>query len=141
MANGFANAPTSCRGVRKHLVVGNHDRTKNLRLPWDAVTQFLEVRDDPKCLPNTLCHYPIVTWNHSTRGALQLFGHVHHNWKGTRNSVNVGVDALDCKPVQLEDIQRREKTFPVIVHWPTWSQGWIRMPESMSMRPATCRDD
>ncbi len=84
---------------------------------------FLEVRDDPERLPNTLCHYPMVTWNHSKRGALQLFGHVHHNWKGTRNSVNVSVDVFDYKPVRFEDIQFLAKTLPVNMHWPDAEPG------------------
>ena len=110
-------------GLRRHLVVGNHDRAMTLRLPWDSVSHFLDVRDDPDCLPNTLCHYPMVTWNHSRRGALQLFGHVHNNWKGTRNSVNVGVDVFDYMPAQLEDIRRRARTMTVNAHWPDVEPG------------------
>ncbi len=78
--------------LRRHLVVGRHGRARTLRLPWDSVPHFLEVRDGPTSLPNTLCHHPMVTWNHSRRGALRLFGHVHNDWNGTRNSVNVGIE-------------------------------------------------
>ncbi len=52
-----------------------------------------------------------------------LVSRLHHIWKDTRKSVNFGVDVLDYKPVQLEDIQRRAKTLPVNVHLPDVEPG------------------
>lgn len=46
-----------------------------------------------------------------------MFGHVHENWKGSRNSVNVGVDVWDFKPVRFEDVERRAKKLLVNKHW------------------------
>jgi calcineurin-like phosphoesterase family protein len=59
----------------------------------------------------------MITWNHARRDALQFLGNVHNNWKGSRNSVNAGVDVWDYMPVRFEDIARRAKTLPVNKHW------------------------
>ncbi|WP_298260877.1 metallophosphoesterase [uncultured Litoreibacter sp.] len=104
-------------GAERHLVVGNHDHKPTLELPWDSVSQFAELRDGPQNQLNTLCHYPMITWNHARRGALQLFGHVHNNWRGSRNSVNVGVDVWDFMPITFADIARRAKKLPPNKHW------------------------
>lgn len=104
-------------GRSKHVVIGNHDCQAVRDLPWDSVSTLVEVRDGPNRQKHTLCHYPLLTWNHARRGALNLFGHVHDNWKGSRNSVNVGVDVWDFMPVRYEDIQRRAETLPVNAHW------------------------
>lgn len=104
-------------GKSKHFVTGNHDGDSTLSLPWDSVHNLVEVQDGPKNQRNTLCHYPLLTWNHARRGALNLFGHVHDNWKGSRNSVNVGVDVWDFMPVRYDDIVKRAKTLPVNAHW------------------------
>ena len=104
-------------GARKHLVTGNHDRKPTLQLPWDSMSPLQEVRDGPDNQAHTLCHYPMITWNHARRNALQLFGHVHDNWRGSRNCVNVGVDVWDFMPVAFEDIMARAKTLPENKHW------------------------
>ena len=104
-------------GADKHLVIGNHDAEPTLKLPWASVSRFVELCDGPKNQLNTLCHYPMITWNHARRGALQLFGHVHGNWHGSRNSVNVGVDVWDYMPVNYDDIAQRACALPVNEHW------------------------
>jgi calcineurin-like phosphoesterase family protein len=50
---------------------------------------------------------------------LQLFGHVHNNCPGTRNSVNVCVDVWEFRPVSLAEIKRRAATLPVNPLWST----------------------
>ena len=104
-------------GASKHLIVGNHDLTPTLELPWDSINHLTEVRDGKLQQRNTLCHYPMITWNHARRGALQLFGHVHNNWRGSRNSVNVGVDVWDFTPINFTAIERRARTQAVNKHW------------------------
>lgn len=104
-------------GARKHLVIGNHDHGPTQSLPWDSISHLSAVRDGAGKVPHTLCHYPMVTWNRARHGALQLFGHVHNNWQGTRNSVNVGVDVWDFKPMRIDDIRRRASKLPVNRHW------------------------
>ncbi|MEP3636170.1 MAG: metallophosphoesterase [Paracoccaceae bacterium] len=104
-------------GARKHLIVGNHDGDLTQSLGWTSVSLMAEVPDGPKKQRNTLCHYPMITWNHARREALQLFGHVHNNWRGSRNSVNVGVDVWDFMPVTYDDIARRARKLPINKHW------------------------
>ncbi len=65
----------------------------------------------------TLCHYPMITWNHARKGALHLFGHVHGNWRGSTNAVNVGVDVWDYYPVSLREAAAHAKTLPQNRHW------------------------
>jgi calcineurin-like phosphoesterase family protein len=101
---------------RKHLVIGNHDKTWMMRLSgWTSIHDLIEVREDGTRM--TLCHYPMVTFPGARHGALQLFGHVHDNWPGSRNSVNVGVDVWDFRPVGLAEIKRRAATLPVNPLW------------------------
>ena len=102
-------------GAEKHLVVGNHDGEMTQLLPWDSVTQLSEVEDGGN--RNVLCHYPMITWNGARKGTLQIFGHVHNNWHGSRNAVNVGVDVWGYMPVTLRDIQHRARGLPVNKHW------------------------
>lgn len=96
--------------------MGNHDGEATLDLPWTSVSQLTEVADG-NGPPNVLCHYPMITWSRARKGALQLFGHVHGQWMGSRNAVNVGVDVWGYVPVPIRDIQQRATTLPVNKHW------------------------
>jgi calcineurin-like phosphoesterase family protein len=112
LSNLFSRLP----GAEKHLVVGNHDSEATQALPWTSVTHLTEVADGTGA-PSVLCHYPMITWHKARKGSLHLFGHVHHQWMGSRNSVNVGVDVWGYLPVTIRDIQQRAKTLPVNKHW------------------------
>lgn len=101
---------------RKHLVKGNHDKEWMTQLSgWHTVKDLVEIKEDGQRL--TLCHYPMITFPGARHGALQLFGHVHDNWAGSRNSVNVGVDLWDFRPVTLDEIRCRAATLPVNPLW------------------------
>ncbi len=108
-------------GAEQHLVVGNHDHAPTLALPWTSVTHLTEVADSGKT--SVLCHYPMITWNHARKGALQIFGHVHNTWTGSRNAVNVGVDVWDYMPITLPDIERRARKMAVNKHWKDVERG------------------
>jgi len=111
---------------RKHLVRGNHDNPWMTKLAgWASVHDLVEVKEKGNRL--TLCQYPMITFPGARHGALQLFGHVHQNWNGSRNSVNVGVDVWDFRPVALPDILNRAQTLPVN---PLWNDVEPRMPAS-----------
>ncbi len=100
---------------RKHLVAGNHDLKWIRDLPWDSVHDIVSVKDEDSTF--VLCHYPMITWPRARYGTIQLFGHVHNNWRGSRNSVNVGVDVWDFAPVSRSDILLRARQLPVNKHW------------------------
>ena len=64
----------------------------------------------------TVCHYPMIVWNHSHRGSWQLFGHVHSREDNnnpeagrlsclTPNQYDIGVDRNNFKPVSYEEIK------------------------------------
>lgn len=116
LAGMFASVPG-----RKHLVNGNHDGEAARALPWASVQDVARVRDGEHVF--LLCHYPMITWDGARRGALQLFGHVHQNWRGTRNSVNVGVDVWDFRPIAADEIAARAKSLPVNVYWDEVERG------------------
>lgn len=110
MENWFHQLPG-----RKHLIIGNHDDEAVVSLPWNSIAYMAEIRGGERDL--VLCHYPMITWNGARRGSLQLFGHVHDQWRGARNSVNVGVDQWDMRPVQIGEIEKRARRLSVNKHW------------------------
>lgn len=69
---------------KKILIRGNHDedyKEDALRTIFEEIHDilYLRVRDEmtDSYTYMVLCHYPMVDWQSSFRGAWQLFGHVH----------------------------------------------------------------
>ena len=66
----------------KILIVGNHDKSNCIS--YDKFVAVYEgfvnisVLDEGKEQLITLCHYPMLSWSQSHRGAWQLFGHWHN---------------------------------------------------------------
>ena len=103
----------------KHLIVGNHDTAwvKNLN-PLDyfvSVSNLLEVKDGETHI--TLCHYPMISWNRSMRGAVHIHGHIHNNLHDpfyalqNRAAYNAGVEVNDYKPATLEQLIENKRKF------------------------------
>lgn len=90
---------------RKILVRGNHDPSHVAQLDWYVVRDLMEVREDGKLL--VLCHYPMLVWNKSHHGAIQLHGHSHGSLPGTTQRCDVGVDCWNFVPVTLDMIEAR----------------------------------
>jgi calcineurin-like phosphoesterase family protein len=111
----------------KHLVIGNHDTDLVQALPWTSTHDLVSITDQGQSL--ALCHFPMLAFPGSGRAALQLFGHVHDLWPGSRNSVNVGVDQWNYRPVQLDDLLRRAATLPVNAHLNDVEFGGIEATE------------
>ncbi|MGU3479166.1 metallophosphoesterase [Methylobacterium sp. D48H] len=92
---------------RKHLVVGNHDPKRTLRLAWSSQPtdlRRLAVDAGDRRYDLTLCHYPMRAWSRVHHGALHLYGHTHGGLPGTRRSADVGVDVWDFRPVGMDEI-------------------------------------
>lgn len=87
---------------RKHLIIGNHDTKKVLDLPWASTQQQIQIKDGKQTF--FLNHYPMITWPGSRYGCIQLFGHIHNNWLGSRNSLNLGVEHWNYAPINAEDV-------------------------------------
>lgn len=71
---------------RKHLIEGNHDGSvKAYSNYFSNMSSLEDIRLSARSLPFlqtgklflTLCHYPLLTWNHKPGGALMLHGHCH----------------------------------------------------------------
>lgn len=95
------NKGQKCRDVLEQLngtircIQGNHD-------PYDLMTDLLksghiETLDKMKEIKINktkvvLCHYPMVVWNQSHRGSIQLHGHCHGTLHNFGKSIDVGLD-------------------------------------------------
>ena len=57
----------------------------------------------------TICHYPMLAWNQSHRGAWQCFGHIHQSAKYqyllSPNQLNVGVDCHEYRPISYDEVK------------------------------------
>ena len=95
---------------KKHLIRGNHDSGAALELPWESVNDYLELHDYNKKV--ILCHYSMRVWNKSHGGSIMLYGHSHGTLPGNDQSLDVGVDCWDYKPVMMKQIVERMKTLP-----------------------------
>ena len=95
---------------RIHLIVGNHDRyTLRANEELDRFTSVFHMLKLWGILdqPITLCHWPMLSWDQSHRGAIQLFGHHHGNKldkikKGFQ--MDVGVDPNNFRPISLDQV-------------------------------------
>ena len=92
---------------RKHLIVGNHDHARTLRLPWSskpADLRRIAVDHGDRRHDIVACHYPMRSWVRVHHGSLHLYGHTHGSLPGTRRSCDVGVDVWEFRPVTLPEI-------------------------------------
>ena len=69
--------------VKKHLIVGNHDKLKDIRLRqlFVEICDYKEIVDNFNNMTNklVLSHYPILHWNGQHDKAILLYGHVHNS--------------------------------------------------------------
>lgn len=108
------------KGV-KHLVIGNHDEENEttLSLPWASIQHQVLVRDGTESV--FLAHYAHVTWPGIRKGSRHLYGHTHGQLKGTRQSLDISVDATGFKPISLTQAIAKMRHLP---DWPTRPEEW-----------------
>lgn len=90
------------RGARKHLVVGNHDLTGSGKLRvagFDDVNALLCVAGDP---PLVFTHMPLEV---VPQGWVNVHGHTHDEPPGRSRHINVCVEQIDYRPVQLARVR------------------------------------
>lgn len=93
------------------FVPGNHDHDAVVNMArWEHAYDLYEIGHQGKNI--TLCHYAMKVWNGSHRGSLMLYGHSHGTLPGNSQSLDVGVDAWDFRPVTLDQILERMATLP-----------------------------
>jgi calcineurin-like phosphoesterase family protein len=92
---------------QKFLIIGNHDRGKNIhKLPWANVYDLADVLINKRQI--VLCHYAMRVWKGSSRGSWHLYGHSHNGLKEPNSlSFDVGVDSWNYYPVSLDQIQAK----------------------------------
>ena len=117
----------SLNGEKIYIVPGNHDQMKSYHRVEDPrieiITDITHIRlttDDKRYYLDqfeiVVSHYPLMTWAHRDRGALNLFGHIHSGWlrdaEGFDQNLHlyeglqydVGVDNNNYKPVSFDEI-------------------------------------
>jgi calcineurin-like phosphoesterase family protein len=89
---------------KKHLIRGNHDGPRTVRLPWSSVSEYREWRQKPH--KAVLSHYPFLTWNAAHYGVWMLHGHSHGLLATSSTTrMDVGVDThAELRPYALEEI-------------------------------------
>lgn len=93
---------------KKHLIVGNHDRVKDVH-NWTSIRDNAAITVDGHAL--YLYHYPLREWPHMWRGTLHLYGHVHGNLQPLPGSMEVSSDVWGGKPVQIADMMSARQPF------------------------------
>ena len=84
------------------LILGNHDRMtwyNYLQMGFDSVHSELYLPE----YDLYLTHDPANAIKDMSK--MWLCGHVHQHWKKISNTINVGVDVWDFKPVSIQQIQ------------------------------------
>lgn len=89
---------------RKHLIRGNHDHRKVLKLDWESIDHYREITIDGQMI--VMSHYPFLVWNKSHYGSWQLHGHSHGNLQASETTrLDVGVDTRpDMAPYSFGEI-------------------------------------
>lgn len=90
---------------RKYMIIGNHDGSIKAYSNYFMTTaQIMDLTIKPTVCAGlsdnmmlSLCHYPMVTWNHKPHGSIMLHGHCHgklDEYNATSNDLrfDVGID-------------------------------------------------
>jgi len=91
-----------------NLIPGNHDKTRltvNTNIST-VLPQYCEIKAGKQFF--ILCHYPILSWNGQSYGAIHLHGHTHGTLaKYHNNALDVGIDArpnYDLSPWEQSEL-------------------------------------
>ena len=106
---------------KKHLILGNHDKDwvkkVDMSQHFASVERFAEISDGRHKI--TLCHYPLMSWNHIAKGSYMIHGHVHNNRdamyfpliRDMPNLLNAGVDINEYQPVRFDELVKNNESF------------------------------
>ena len=110
---------------RKHLVLGNHDRSWMKTL--DASEYFVSIEQmsflSLEGRNIILCHYPMMEWDGSHHGSYLIYGHIHGNcgqsfWpliSSNDHMLNAGVDINGFYPVTFPELVENNRRFKEMV--------------------------
>lgn len=90
-------------------ILGNHDDEKETRKVFPNCYHLHTTRDGEQRI--VLCHYAMKVWHGSHRGTWHFYGHSHGTLKDDprSQSLDVGVDCWEMKPVNLKQISEKMK--------------------------------
>jgi calcineurin-like phosphoesterase family protein len=92
---------------KKVLILGNHDNNIKTSTRFTEITQIKDFNFNSPSYPNihiVLCHYPLMSWNRKVFGSMSLYGHVHGRQENQGLSFDIGVDANNWYPLNLEEV-------------------------------------
>lgn len=111
---------------QKFLILGNHDKVIKqsieaqslLQSLFTSISDYREITVEGQAI--VLSHYPMMTWNKSSRGSWMLHGHCHGNLKYPFEAKihDVGVDPNGYFPISFQEIQKimSNKKISIIDH-------------------------
>lgn len=92
----------------KHLIPGNHDNNLLSSTYFKCIHPLIyDFNFNSESYPNihiVMCHYPIASWNRKVQGSMHLHGHTHNGFQNRGLSFDIGVDANNYLPLNLEQI-------------------------------------
>lgn len=90
----------------KHLIIGNHDTKRTIKMPWTSQHDYheLKVEHEGSRLKLVLFHYPVEEWNGFYKGSIHLHGHTHGRTPAIPRRFDVGADVHDFTPVTLAQL-------------------------------------
>jgi calcineurin-like phosphoesterase family protein len=106
---------------KKHLILGNHDKDWIKKVDMSehfiSVERFAEISNSQHKI--TLCHYPLMSWNHMAKGSYMIHGHIHNNREAfyfpllrqMPNLLNAGVEINDYRPVSFDVLVENNERF------------------------------
>ena len=103
-----------------YLVPGNHDYAwllemlkgvPNVIVTNNMLEMSVKTEDEGKTTQNiSVCHYPMISWNHSHKGAWQLYGHHHGSYSEEEKDkldfkqIEIGADCWKYFPISYEQV-------------------------------------
>ena len=101
---------------RHVFIIGNHDgknvtrALKELNIECHKMLEITVNDDEIGKQGITLCHYPLLSWNCSHRGAWNLYGHHHGTTRGISHGLSprhldVGQDKHNFTPISFHDVK------------------------------------
>ena len=106
---------------KKHLILGNHDKEwvkkADMSKHFASVERFVEISDGQHKI--TLCHYPLMSWNHIAKVSYMIHGHVHNKRdamyfpliRDMPNLLNAGVEINEYRPIKFDELVKNNETF------------------------------
>jgi len=109
---------------KKYLILGNHDKDwvkkADMTKHFVSMERFAEISDGQHKI--TLCHYPLMSWNHIAKGSYMIHGHIHNNRdamyfpliRDMPNLLNAGVEINNYHPVRFDELVKNNENFKSI---------------------------